>query len=90
MVDVALAVESAAALGSRIEYPVAARIRRAVGDTVLNDVNIDSGTQRFEQAFLSRVFYNFFYGKVDCRGIFAVEQSGSNPNFIGNFDLLGS
>src|SRR5580698_570761 len=76
MVRVALAVESPATLGGLEEHPGTARIRRAIGHAVLNDVNVDPRAQRLMQSLLSRAVHNFFNRKILQSRMLAVKQGG--------------
>jgi hypothetical protein len=50
---------------------------------VLNDVYIDSGSQRLGQPFPSRAFHNFLNRKVGRFRMFAMQQSNGYPHFVG-------
>jgi hypothetical protein len=50
-------------------------------------MNVNSGPQRFVQAFLTSAIHYFFYGKVICLWVFAMKKGCSYPDFISDFQL---
>jgi hypothetical protein len=87
MINVTLSIEPAAAFCRFIEHTVAAWIRRPIGDAVQHDVNINTGTQRFVEAFAAGAINYFFNQEIGSLGVFAMKECGGNPNFIGDFDF---
>jgi hypothetical protein len=69
------------------EHTVAAWIGRAIGDTMLNYVNIDSGTLRFVKAFFPGAFHYLFDGEIAGLGAFSMQKSRGNPDFISDFNV---
>ncbi len=87
MIRVASPKQATAAFGSLEEHAISARIWRAIGDAMLHDVNINTGTKRFVEPFATGAPNYFLDGEIASLGMFAVKESGSYPNFIGHFDL---
>jgi hypothetical protein len=82
-----LAEEPAAALCRFVKYAVPARIWRAVGDTVLYHVNVNTRPERAVQILTSNALYNFLNGEIRGVGAFTMQESGGDPNFISDFHL---
>lgn len=55
---------------------------------MLYDMNVDAGPQGFMEAFLAGALNDLFDGEIDKLGIFPMQQSRSNPNFIRNLSYL--
>jgi hypothetical protein len=84
MIGISSAKEASAALRRFDKHTVAARVRWAIGYAMQDDVNVDPGTKRLVEAFAPSTVNNFINGKVGSRRVLAMEESGGNPNFIGD------
>src|SRR5260370_31873561 len=87
MIRVANAKEAPATLRSLKEHAIAARIGRAVSDTMENNVNVDTRTQRFMEPFAAGAGNNLLDRKIRRLGMFAMEKRGGYPNFLRDFHL---
>jgi len=87
MIGISSAKKAAAALRRFDKHTVAARVRRAIGDAMQDDVNVDPGTKRLVQAFAPSTVNDFFNGKVGSRRVLAMKQGCGNPNFVGDLQL---
>src|SRR5260370_1606244 len=85
MIRVANAKEAPATLRSLKEHAIAARIGRAVSDTMENNVNVYTRTQRFMEPFAAGAGNNLLDRKIRRLGMFALETRGGYPNFIPHF-----
>ena len=84
---VTFSIETAAAFLGFIEHAIAARIWRAIGDAMQHDVNIDTWAKCFLETFAASAVNYVFNRKIGSLGVFAVKESRSDPNLIGDFDL---
>ncbi len=87
MIRVASQKQATAAFRSLEEHAISPRIWRPIGDAMLHDVNINTGTKRSVEPFATGAPNNFLDGEITSLGMFAVKESGGYPNFIGDFDL---
>ena len=87
MVKVTLSVEPTAAFRRFIQHAVAAWIRGPIGNAVQYDVNINTGTQWFMEAFLTSAVNDFVYQKIGSLRVLTMKECCGNPNLIGDFDL---
>src|SRR6266567_8852440 len=87
MIRVASPKQATAAFGSLEQHSVSPGVWRPIGDAMLHDVNINTGTKRFVEPFATGAPNNFLDGEITSLGMFAVKESGGYPNFIGDFDL---
>jgi hypothetical protein len=86
MIRVTNPKEAPATLRSLEEHAISAWVWRAIGDTMLYYVNVDSGTKRFVKALATSSINNFLDREIASLGMFAVKECGGYPNFIGNFE----
>jgi len=52
-----------------------------------NDVNINTLTKRFVEAFATSAFNYFVNQEIGSLRVFAMKECCGNPNFIGDFDF---
>jgi hypothetical protein len=83
MVCISFAEKAAPARSSLKKNSVAARIRRAVCDAVLDDVDIHAGPRGPREGFPRCPLNDFLNGEIRLRGLLTVQQSGGYPDFVG-------
>ena len=90
MKRVALAEKAAASWSGLVQYAIATWVGRAVGDTVLNYMNVDAFAKIFAERFFLRPLDDFLNTEIRTIRVFTVQQSGHNPHFVGYFELFAS
>jgi len=86
MISVASPEQSAAALSSLKKHAIAPRIRGTIGDTVLNNMDVNARSQRRSRRHKHGLLDNLVNGKIRTGRMSAVEQGGGNPDFVGNLE----
>src|SRR5947207_9406660 len=84
MINIPFSIEPASSLRRFREHAVTAWSRRPIGDAMLHNVNVNTGTQRFVEAFAAGAINYFFNEEIGGLGVFAMKECGGNPNFIGD------
>jgi hypothetical protein len=69
------------------QHPVPSRIRRAVSDAVLHDVNVDARTQRLVAGFFGRTLHDLLNLEVGPIRVLLMEKRGCDPDLISYLDL---
>jgi hypothetical protein len=84
---VSSAKEAPSAFGCFEEHPISSRVWLAVGDAMENDVNINTGTQGFMEAFATSAVNDFVDQKIGSLRMLTMKERCGNPNLISDFDL---
>ena len=69
------------------KHSVSSGTGRAIGDTMLHNVNVNTGPQRFGYILVTRAFYNLLNRKVLGPWVLPVKQSRCNPDFVGDLKI---
>jgi hypothetical protein len=78
--------KTAAPFGRFEQHPIASRVWRTIGNAMQHDMNIYAGTLVLVETLAASPVNDFFNGKIDSLGVFTMEKSCGDPNFIGDFD----
>jgi len=81
------AKEPAAALCRFVKHAVSARIGGTIGDAVLHYMNVNTRPERAVQIFAVSTRNNFLNREIRQVGVFTMKESGSDPNFISDFQF---
>jgi hypothetical protein len=87
MIRVTIAKEASAAGRSLEEHAISPWVWRAIGNAMLYNVNIDTGTKRFVKALTASTVNYFFNQEIGSLGVLTVKECHGNPNFIIDFEL---
>ena len=85
MIRISLAEKAASAGCGFKEHSITPGVGRAVGYAMLDHVNVDAGSKGPYGDFLFCTLDDLFNCEIFAIRVFAVEEGGSNPGFIGNF-----
>jgi hypothetical protein len=86
MITVTLAEEAAPPWARLKKHSVAAGVRRAIGDTVLNCVDVDPGPNCADDSFSSSTLHNLFHREIEPDRLLAMQQGCRDPNFVRYLD----
>jgi hypothetical protein len=86
MIRVPRTKQAVGSVGKLVKHPVTRRVRRRIGDVVLLDVNLHSGTQLRMGALETNAFQNFAPGKSRPVRVLPAERRQSHPTLIRDFD----
>jgi hypothetical protein len=79
--------EQAAPTISRFEkHSVATRVGRTIGNAMLNDMNVHTGSNRPSDAFPRRSVNDLFHFKIGLCWLLPMEQSSGYPNLVSHLD----
>jgi hypothetical protein len=86
MISITLAEEAAAPWARLKQYSVTARIGRAVGNAVLNYMDVNTRANHPRDSFFSGSLDNFFQREIKPGGLLAMQQGSRNPDFVRYLD----
>src|SRR5207245_6325983 len=86
MVGVARAEETPTSGCCLVKHSIASRIRRTVGNTMLDDMNVDAASKRLKESFLFCTIHDLLHGEVWLFRVFTMEQSSGDPHLVGDLD----
>src|ERR1039457_742378 len=87
IVIVSVTKQTAAAWSGLRKHAVAAGVRGAISHTVLYGVDVDAFSKGFAQSLSFCAIDNLVDGEVSSLRMFAVQQCGPDPDFIGDLHL---
>jgi hypothetical protein len=87
VIRVTNAIKTPTTLRALEEHAITAGIWLAIGNAMQYDMDINTWTKRFVQAFSASALNYFVYQEIESFGVFAMKECRSNPNLISDFDL---
>jgi hypothetical protein len=61
------------------------RVRGAIGNAVLHDMNVNTRTQRLIEDFSASPLHYLLNREIAGLRVFPMQESGNDPDFIGDF-----
>jgi hypothetical protein len=68
------------------KHSITSRVGRAIGDAVLNNMNVHARSSRPPDGLLPRALDNFLHPEVGPCRLLAMQQSGCYPDFVGDLE----
>src|SRR5260370_26969933 len=69
------------------KHPVPTRVGRSIGDTVLDNMNVNSWPKGIAESCLLSAFHDLFYREICPLRLLAMKQGSCNPDLVCHFNV---